>query len=62
MNIIQVVLLLTGGCMIFFPRALTKMQDREKTDALKKTKDMGQWLVAAGLIWLIVDCIINYFM
>ena len=61
MNVIQAVLLLTGTCMIFAPRALTKMQDREKLEALKKTKDMGRWLLTAGIIWLITDGIINIF-
>lgn len=61
MNVIQVVLLLTGVCMIFAPRALTKMQDREKPEALKKTKDMGVWLLLAGIIWLVADYIINMF-
>ena len=61
MNVIQAVLLLTGVCMIFCPRALTKMQDRETPEALKKTKDMGRWLFSAGIIWLIADYVINIF-
>jgi len=61
MNVIQAVLLLTGACMIFCPRALTKMQDREKPEALKKTKDMGRWLFCAGVIWLAADYIIRIF-
>ncbi|MBR2402416.1 MAG: permease [Lachnospiraceae bacterium] len=61
MNVIQVVLLLTGACMIFAPRALTKMQDREKPEALKKTKDMGVWLFLAGVIWLVADYVIKMF-
>ena len=47
--------------MIFCPRALTKMQDREKPDALKKTKDMGVWLFLAGVIWLVADYVIKMF-
>lgn len=61
MNVIQVVLLLTGVCMIFWPSALTKMRDRTKPEALKKTKDMGCWLFAAGVIWLIADYVIHIF-
>ena len=61
MNIIQVVLLLTGACMIIFPQALTKMQDRDKTDKVKKTKDMGYWLFFAAIIWFIADYLINLF-
>lgn len=47
--------------MIICPRALTKMQDRENTEALKKTKNMGYWLLFAGVIWLIADYVINMF-
>ena len=62
MNVIQAVLFLTGACMVFSPRALTKMQDREKPEALKKTKDMGCWLFAAAMIWLIADYAIHIFL
>lgn len=61
MNVIQAVLLLTGACMIFCPRALTKRHDRENADSLKKTKDMGVWLFLAGVIWLIADYVIHIF-
>ena len=62
MNVIQVVLLLTGVCMIVCPRALTKKQDREKQDVVKKTKDMGYWLFFAAIIWFIADYIVNMFL
>jgi len=62
MNVIQAVILMTGACMIFCPRALTKMQDRGNADALKRTKNMGYWLFFAGVIWLIADYVINLFL
>ena len=55
MNIIQAVLVLTGICMIFFPRLLTKMQDREKDDVVKRTRNIGYWLFLAALLWLVTD-------
>lgn len=61
MNVIQAVLVLTGACMIFCPRALTKMQERENPDALKKTRNMGYWLLFAGVIWLVADYVIQMF-
>ena len=55
MNIIQAVLVLTGICMIFLPRLLTKMQDREKDDVVKRTRNIGYWLFLAAVIWLVTD-------
>lgn len=55
MNIIQAVLLLTGACMVFFPRSLTKMRDREKEDAVKRTRNVGYWIFLAMVIWLVTD-------
>jgi len=62
MNIIQAVLLLTGVCMVFFPKILTKMQDREKEDVVKRTKNLGYWVFFAAVIWVVADYLIDTFM
>lgn len=62
MNIVQAVLLLTGACMVFFPRVLTKMQDRDKEEVVKRTKNLGYWVFFAAIIWIAADYIITMFL
>ena len=62
MNVIQVVLILTGAFMILCPMALTKRQNRGNAAEVKKTKDMGYWLLFAGIIWLVADYILNTYL
>ena len=62
MNIIQVVLIMTGVCMIFFPKILTKMQDRDKEDVVKRTRNLGYWVFFAAVIWVVADYLINLYM
>lgn len=62
MNIIQAVLIMTGVCMVFFPKILTKMQDREKEDVVKRTKNLGYWVFFAAVIWVVADYLIDTFM
>ena len=59
MNIIQAVLILTGACMVFFPKILTRMQDRENAEVVKRTRNLGYWLFFAAIIWVVVDYVIN---
>lgn len=62
MNIIQAVLIMTGICMVFFPKILTKMQDRDKEDVVKRTRNLGYWVFFAAVIWVVADYLINLYM
>ena len=62
MNIIQAVLIMTGIGMVFFPKILTKMQDRDKEDVVKRTRNLGYWVFFAAVIWVVADYLINLYM
>ncbi|MBR5127408.1 MAG: permease [Roseburia sp.] len=62
MNIIQAVLILTGVCMVFFPKVLTKMQDREKDAVVKRTRNLGYWVFFAAIIWVVADYLIDIYL
>ena len=51
--LIQVILLLTGILMIASPGAMTRKDDRNNPEAVKRTKIWGYWIFFAGLIWVI---------
>ena len=55
MQLIQMVLLLTGVLMVVAPRACTRKESRGDAEAEKRTRTMGGWLVAAAIIWFITE-------
>lgn len=48
--------------MVFFPKILTKMQDRDKEDVVKRTRNLGYWVFFAAVIWVVADYLINLYM
>ena len=57
MQLIRMVLLLTGLLMVVAPRACTRKGSRGDQAAEKKIRTMGGWLTAAAIIWLVTDMI-----
>lgn len=47
------VLLLTGLLMVIAPGACTRKDQRGDLSAEKKIRQIGIWLVAAAVIWII---------
>lgn len=57
MQLIRMVLLLTGLLMVVAPRSCTRKEARGNQEAEKKIRTMGGWLTAAAIIWLVTDMI-----
>lgn len=55
MQLIRMVLLLTGLLMVAAPRSCTRKEARGDAEAEKRTRTLGGWLVAAAVIWMITE-------
>lgn len=55
MQLIRMVLLLTGLLMVAAPKACTRKEARGDAEAEKRTRTMGGWFVAAAIIWMITE-------
>lgn len=49
------ILLLTGLLMAIAPGVCTRKDQRGNLDAEKRIRQIGVWLVAAAVIWVITD-------
>lgn len=59
MQLIRMVLLLTGLLMVAAPRACTRKEARGDAEAEKRTRTMGGWFMAAAIIWIITEAVIS---
>lgn len=55
MQLVRMVLLLTGLLMLAAPGACTRKELRGNAEAEKRTRTMGGWLAAAAVIWLVTE-------